>query len=526
MLRATQAWATTYRRTWRTSVFSTVVTPALYLAAMGLGLGSLINNAHRGSLSGITYLDFLAPGLLAAAAMQTAAAESTWPVLASVKWIGTYKAMLAAPLEVRDIAFGHLLWIAARITLTATVFAVVIVLFGAAPTAGIALAVPAAVLTGMAFAAPIAAFSVGLERDLALASFMRFVIMPLFLFSGTFFPVTQLPPAIRWIAYITPLWNGVALCRSLSLGTATAVGVAAHVTYLERVRHHRVGRRRRALPQAAGHMSSPGTSRALAWRAIPPAVLGTRRASRLIERSLLVYRHTWLIIVSGFFEPVFYLLSIQIGIGHLVGTVQYAGQTVSYVQFAAPALLASSAMNGAIYESTMNVFFKLRYDKLYDAVLATPVGPNDVALGEIGFCLLRGALYAMAFLAVMLVMGLLQSLWAVLLLPAAVLVGFAFAAAGMACTTYMRSWTDFELVQMVILPMFLLSATFYPLSTYPPALRVVVAVTPLYQAVALMRALALGTVSPASLLHAAYLAVMGAVGLVVAGRRIGQLLLS
>ena len=279
-------------------------------------------------------------------------------------------------------------------------------------------------------------------------------------------------------------------------------------------------------------MSGPGPgrtrtrTRALAMRAVPPSVFGTRRATHLLERNLLVYRHTWLIIVSGFFEPVFYLLSIRIGIGHLVGSVPYGGQTVPYLEFAAPALLASSAMNGAIYESTMNVFFKLRYDKLYDAVLATPVGPTDVALGEIAFCLLRGALYASAFLVVMLVMGLLQSWWAVLLLPAAVLVGFAFAAAGMACTTYMRSWTDFELVQMVILPMFLLSATFYPLSTYPPTLRVVVAVTPLYQAVALMRALALGAVGPASLLHAAYLGAMGAVGLLVAGRRVGQLLLS
>jgi lipooligosaccharide transport system permease protein len=267
------------------------------------------------------------------------------------------------------------------------------------------------------------------------------------------------------------------------------------------------------------------TTRVLALRALPPSLLGTKRAKHLVERNFLVYRHTWLIIVSGFFEPVFYLLSIRVGIGHLVGNLHIAGRAVSYAVFAAPALLASSAMNGAIYESTMNIFHKLRYARVYDAVLSTPVGPRDVALGEISFCLLRGAAYSTAFLAVMLIMGLVRSWWAVLVLPAAVLVGFAFAAVGMATTTYMRSWQDFDFVQVAILPLFLLSATFYPLSTYPAGLRWLVQLTPLYQAVALIRALTLGTVGPTSALHALYLLVMGLTGLAVAGRRVGQLLL-
>lgn len=267
------------------------------------------------------------------------------------------------------------------------------------------------------------------------------------------------------------------------------------------------------------------TTRVLPLRALPPSLLGTRRATHLVERNFLVYRHTWLIIFSGFFEPVFYLLSIRVGIGHLVGDVHVGSRAVSYTVFAAPALLASSAMNGAIYESTMNIFHKLRYARVYDAVLATPVGPRDVALGEISFCLLRGALYSTAFLAVMLLMGLVRSWWALLVLPSAVLVGFAFAAVGMATTTYMRSWQDFDFVQVAILPLFLLSATFYPLSTYPSGLRWVVQVTPLYQAVALIRALTLGSVNPASALHAVYLLVMGLTGLAVAGRRVGRLLL-
>lgn len=266
-------------------------------------------------------------------------------------------------------------------------------------------------------------------------------------------------------------------------------------------------------------------TRVLALRALPPSMLGTRRAQHLVERNFLVYRHTWLIIVSGFFEPVFYLLSIRVGIGHLVGHVRVGSHAVSYAVFAAPALLASAAMNGAIYESTMNIFHKLRYARVYDAVLSTPVGPRDVALGEITFCLLRGALYSTAFLAVMLAMGLVRSWWALLILPSAVLLGFAFAAVGMATTTYMRTWQDFDFVQVALLPLFLLSATFYPLSTYPTGLRWVVQLTPLYQGVALIRALALGTVGATSALHALYLLVMGLTGLAVAGRRVGRLLL-
>ena len=182
-----------------------------------------------------------------------------------------------------------------------------------------------------------------------------------------------------------------------------------------------------------------------------------------------------------------------------------------------PALLATSSMNGAIYDSTFNVFFQLKYAKLYEAALSTPMRPGDVALGQIGWALIRGALYAFAFLVVMLVMGLLSSAWAVLALPAAVLTGFAFAGAGMAATTFMRSWQDFEFVMLVSLPLFLFSTTFYPLSVYPRALQIVVECTPLYQAVTLMRGLALGVVGPGLLLPVAYLALMGMAGLLLAG---------
>jgi lipooligosaccharide transport system permease protein len=269
-------------------------------------------------------------------------------------------------------------------------------------------------------------------------------------------------------------------------------------------------------------------------RMLPPAgLLGRLRRSgseagsmRLIERHARVYRHAWLVFVSGIFEPLFYLLSVGLGLGVLVGRVPGpGGQLVPYREFVAPGLLAVSSMNGAMYDSTFNIFFRLKYAKLYDAVLATPMRPTQVALGEIGWALLRGAVYAAAFMLVMLGMGLVRSLWAVLDVPVAVLIGFAFAAIGMTGTTYMKSWQDFDYVILASMPLFLFSATFYPLSVYPRAVQVVIECTPLYQGVALLRGLTLGVVGPGLLWRAAYLAVLGLAGLYASGRRIGKLLL-
>lgn len=251
-----------------------------------------------------------------------------------------------------------------------------------------------------------------------------------------------------------------------------------------------------------------------------------RRSSRLVERNVMVYRRTWLILVSGFFEPLFYLLGIGFGIGSLVGAVTGpGGQPISYSLFVAPALLASSSMNGAIYDSTFNVFFKLKYAKTYDAVLATPLGVGDIAAGEVTWALLRGTLYAIGFLAVMALLGLVVSPWLILALPAAMLIGFAFAAVGMAASTFVRSWQDFDLLQAVILPLFLFSATFYPISAYPGPLQTFVVLTPLYHGVDLLRSLATGVVGPGMLVHVAYLVVMGAIGVAIVSRRLERRLL-
>ena len=273
-------------------------------------------------------------------------------------------------------------------------------------------------------------------------------------------------------------------------------------------------------------MSGPSGHLGLVPRVVPPVLFGGRRAARLVERNAMVYRRIWLILVSGFFEPLFYLLSIGVGVGQLVGDITLPdGRIIDYTAFVAPALLASSAMNGAVYDSTFNMFDKLKWKKIYDAVLATPIGAGDVALGEITWALIRGLIYATAFLIVMLAMGLVLSPWAVLALPAAVLIGFAFAACGMAATTYMRTWLDFEWVQLAVLPMFLFSATFFPLSTYGPALQWVVRITPLYQGVALLRGLTTGDVGPELVLHVVYLVTMGLIGLSIASRRLERLLL-
>lgn len=258
------------------------------------------------------------------------------------------------------------------------------------------------------------------------------------------------------------------------------------------------------------------------WRSF-----GGRGSLHLIGRHARAYRHMWLVFVSGIGEPLFYLLSIGVGLGGLVGNVSGpGGHPISYATFVGPALLATTSMTGAIYDATFNVYLRLKYAKLYDAVLATPMRAGDVALGEIGWALTRGTLYAIAFLGVMLVLGLLHSAWAIMLLPCAILTGFAFAATGMAATTYMRSWQDFEYVNLAMMPLFLFSTTFYPLGVYPRMIQIVVECTPLYQAVVLMRGLALGVVGPSLLWRAAYLALMGLGGLYVAGRRVRTLLLT
>jgi len=225
-------WLTNYRRTWRGSIYSSVLNPVLFLGSIGLGLGTLVNRHGAAQLGGVSYLAFLAPGLLAAAAMETAVGESTYPVYGSVKWNKVYQAAVASPLRPLDIFHGHVLFVTLRLAMNCSIFLAVAAAFGAVRSAWMIAAVPVAVLTGLAFATPIEAWAVTRTRDTSFTMIFRFFMIPLFLFSGTFFPITQLPAWLRPVAYLTPLWHGVSLCRALNLGTADLGQVVIDVGYL------------------------------------------------------------------------------------------------------------------------------------------------------------------------------------------------------------------------------------------------------------------------------------------------------
>jgi lipooligosaccharide transport system permease protein len=220
-----------YKRTWRSSIVTSFLIPILYLTAMGVALGSLIDK-HSHGVDGVTYLAFLAPGLLAGTCMQIGTNDTTWPVLGAIKWMRTYFAMLAAPIGVYDVLRGHLAWVAARIAIVVTIYLSVMAIFGTVYSPWAILALPAGVLTGMAFGAPIASFAATLEKDTAFSTMYRFVVIPLFLFSGTFFPISQLPTFLQYLAYVTPLYHGVALCRDLTLGQVHFWVDLGHASYL------------------------------------------------------------------------------------------------------------------------------------------------------------------------------------------------------------------------------------------------------------------------------------------------------
>jgi lipooligosaccharide transport system permease protein len=220
-----------YRRVWRGTIVSTVVTPVIYLAAFGYGLGTLVDRSAN-LPEGVTYLDFVAPGLLAATAMQIASFEASWPVLSAIKWSRQYHAMLATPLRIADVVVGHQAFIAFRMFMTATVYLAVIAAFGAVESPLGILAIPVTVLVGLAFAAPIAAWGAYTETDASFVAIFRFVILPMFLFSGAFFPIEQLPEALQVVAYAMPLSHGVSLCRQLTLGDVDTASALAHLAYL------------------------------------------------------------------------------------------------------------------------------------------------------------------------------------------------------------------------------------------------------------------------------------------------------
>ena len=251
-----------------------------------------------------------------------------------------------------------------------------------------------------------------------------------------------------------------------------------------------------------------------------------RPSQAVVERNILSYRRMWVIIASGFFDPIFYLFGLGVGLGALIGDVEFDGRLVDYATFVAPGLVASSAMNGAIFDSTFNFYYKLKFAKTFDAMLATPLRLGDIVVGEIAWSMVRGSIYAVGFLLVTVVAGMVESWWAILVIPVSLLIGVAFAALGSAITTFMRSWHDFDYVQLVLQPLFLASTTFYALDVYPSWSQPLVRATPLYHGVTLCRSLMLGSPGWSDLGHVVYLVAVLVLGVWLVKRRLALLLLS
>ena len=559
--------------------------PVLYLLAMGLGLAQLMGGGMpQDALGGVSYVAFIAPALLASGALMTASVEFSYPVMGGFQWQRTYYAAQVTPLSPAQIALGHLVAVSLRFVFQAAVFLLVMLAFGVVSSPWAWVQVLTATLGGLAVGAPIMAFAASLKEDKGqFATLQRLVVMPLFLFSATFYPLEALPVWLRWIGWLSPQWHAAQLGRVLSYGMAEPVWLTVvHVAFLlalalggawlaVRIYTRRLGwvrgtpdrdavtvARRDRAPRLGCRAARTGAARADVAPAaaqadpaapsssvvrehavaVPPlpeipvrrgplagAYSGNVRA--VMERAFLSLKsNNWVVFFSGFFEPVLYLASLGLGLGALVGDVAGPdGTPVPYGMYLAPALLAVSAMNGAIYDSTWNVFFKLRYAKTYQTMLSTRLGPLDVALGEIAMALLRGLIYAVGFLIVMTVAGLVTSWTALLMIPGALLVALGFASLGMAVTSWMKTFQHMDWVQIVLMPMFLFSATFFPLAVYPEPIQWVIRVFPLWHAVEMMRALAVGVLSWATAGHVLYFVVMAGVGVWLAARRLGALFL-
>jgi lipooligosaccharide transport system permease protein len=245
-----------------------------------------------------------------------------------------------------------------------------------------------------------------------------------------------------------------------------------------------------------------------------------RRGLRLLERNAMVYRRLWLVLLAGLLEPGLYLLGFGYGVGALIGTVGVDGRSVSYAAFVTPALIAVAAMNGAVYDTTFSLLHKLRYERIYDTMLATPMQPADIVAGEVGWALVRGSLYTTVIVAMSACLGLIRSAWALLALPAAALITFCFGALGCAVATYLRSWQDTENVNLAQMVLFLLSGTFFPVDSYPAAVRWLVELSPLTRGTDLVRQVLWGVFSPTALADIGYLAALGALGSLACASRL------
>ncbi|WP_150462075.1 ABC transporter permease [Nesterenkonia ebinurensis] len=545
-------------------LFASTFQPIMYILAMGLGLGVLVGAETDFSEYGAdTYLMYIAPAILASTVAMTAGIEFTFPVMEGFKWRRKYYGAQASALTPQQIALGHILGVSCRFGVHALIFTAVLFAFGALSSPTAVLMMLSAILGGLAIGLPIMAYISTLRDEKGHAAIIqRFVIMPLFLFSGTFYPLTNLPQFLQIIGWISPIWHANELGRVLAFGQPTPLWlVVVHIGYLvgvvvvawlavRRVFIRRLGydewrgripglkadQRRQARQDsresaAGSHQRSEGVP-PVSFRHGVGANYYSGNIRAVFMRGLSAIRNNrGIIFISGFLEPVLFLTSFGLGVSPMISGIQaeqagMAGQdTISYAAFIAPALLAVSAMNGAVFDSTWNVFFKLKITKLYQTMMQTSLGPVDVAVGEICLALFRGAIYALGFLGVLMVAGLVTPLSAALMWITALFIALGFACIGMAATSFMKRFQQMDWMMMVLIPMFLFSATLFPIDVYPVGVQWVIQALPLWHGVELMRDIAFWSFSGLTLVHISYFLVMVAVGGALAAYRMKALFL-
>ncbi|MGO1523481.1 MAG: ABC transporter permease [Nesterenkonia sp.] len=545
-------------------LFSSTFQPIMYILAMGLGLGVLVGAETDFSAYGAqSYLMYIAPAILASTVAMTAGVEFTFPVLEGFKWRRLFFSAQASPLSPQQVALGYVLAVGCRFGLHSLIFTAVLFAFGVLTSGWAVLMVFSGVLGGLAIGLPIMAYISTLRDEKGHAAILqRFIIMPLFLFSGTFYPLTNLPQGLQLIGWVSPIWHANELGRVLAFGQPTPPWlVAVHLGYLlaiiavawviaRRVFIRRLGHQewqgrvpglkadqRRAAKQeskdlAVGTYEPTEGLPPISYRRGVAANYYSGNIRAVFARGMAAIRsNRGIILFSGFLEPVLFLTSFGLGVSPMISGVEaeqagVAGQdTISYAAFIAPALLAVSAMNGAVFDSTWNVFFKLKITKLYRTMMSTSLGPVDVAVGEIALALFRGGLYAMGFLGVLLVAGLVSPLSAVLMWCTALLIALGFACIGMAVTSFMKRFQQMDWMMMILIPMFLFSATLFPIDVYPSGVQMVIQALPLWHGVELMRDIAFWNFSAMSLVHLGYYLVLVTAGGLLASYRMKALFL-
>ena len=568
-----------------------VGTPLMYLVTLGVGLGAVLTN-NQTSFDGVPYITFIAGALAATMAVGIAMEEMTFPVMGGFKWNRTYYGPQVTPITPQQIARGTVIAVSIRVVAQTVLLLLILAAFGAIHSLSSVLVIVFSTIAALAFGLPCMAFAAGIFQERGQFSvIIRFIFMPMFLFSGTFYPLEHLPIYLQWIGWVSPIWHATELNRwaiyghevgpwmfPVHLGVMIVVAVIAFLIaqtrYYRRLRGEKVktrvwgaraakktmasmapagtsgeagdpyavgygsrgvgsdGAYEDSAPSAAAAAQAPGAAQAALSRVSKPrrrwlSNLYGRNAKAVMERSWMATKNsTWIVIVTGFAEPVLYLASLGFGLGVVVSGVEGpGGQTMSYAAYIAPGLLAVSAMNGALMD-TNNMFFKLRYAKLYRVMLNTSLGPMDVAIGEITMAMIRGFIYSLGFYLIAAAAGLVGWGSGLLMIPAAVLIAFGFAAVFMAITTWFTRFQHLDWLNLVVQPLTLFSATFFPLDVYPQAVQAVIASLPLWHGVDLLRMLATSTFTIDILWHVLYFVVMAVAGLTVATMRFKKMFLT